>query len=412
MIVDSAFLGSALMVVILLLVGVLISRTKLPAAVKVFLVVGLGARLAGAWARQTIAADARVYFQWGERYAEYFARFDLAPLFDPALWRSAGWVGTNAVAYPAGFAIAVLGPAWYGVFLVYTLLAFAGVVAYGLAFRANAPGGGPTSYWAWLMLFPSLVFWPSSIGKEALMMLGLGITAFGFLRREESASWWLVATGLLIVYAIRPQVAAIAALAIVLTYTLRPQGMGPLRVIESTLILGVGLVVMWAALESSDVGGADLESIEEYVVESNRRSQQGGSEIGAAGFGLSSVPVAAVNVLLRPFPWEATSLTTAVSALEVLLLWGLVVMKRRQLWAALRRWRTTRLTRYALLFAVLYVIGLGMNLGNLGIIARQRVLVFPLLFVLIQAGAVWVPRAQPVLFPQHSPVPGAPTSPA
>lgn len=386
------------MIVVLVGIGALVTRARLPLAVKTLVLAGLGLRVVGALARMQVAADSWVYLQWGERYAEYFARLDFSPLVDPSLWRTAQWVGTNAVAYPAGFAIVLLGPTRFGVFLVYTLLAFIGVAAYGLAFRRSLPAADTTSYWAWLMLFPSLVFWPSSLGKEALMILGLGIAAFGFLGREERANWAVVALGVAVVFAIRPQVAAIVVLAMAMSYVLRPQNLGPLRVLESLAILAVGLFVMANLLEP-EVGDASLASVEGYVEYNSAMTAQGDSEVGAAGFGLASIPLAILNVLFRPFPWEAHNLSSLISALEVVLMWGLIYWKRRQVMAALRNWRHSRLLRFALLFTLLYVIGLGMNIGNLGIIARQRVLVFPLLFAFVEAGAMYLPRQTAAAYP-------------
>lgn len=379
------------MVVALVGVGALVARSRLPVAIKTLVIAGLFLRLAGSLARQALAADAIMYFKWGERYAGYFARFDFAPLYDPSLWRSTQWVGTNAVAYPAGVAIAFIGSTWFGVFVIYTLMAFAGLFAYGLAFRRNVYASHAVSYWAWLMLFPSLVFWPSSIGKEALMTLGLGIVVLGFFGKKERGNWTLVLLGVLLVYAIRPQVAAIVVFAIALSYVLRPQTLSPLHVLESIVIIVVGLVVMGRLLEP-EVGDASLSAIEEYIEYGNRVTAQGGSEIEAAGFGVTAIPLSIVNVLLRPFPWEAHNLPSLISALEVVLMWGGIFWKRKQVMAALRNWRHSRLTRFSLLFTVLYVIGLGMNMGNMGIIARQRVLVFPLLFAFVESGAMFLQR--------------------
>ena len=67
-------------------------------------------------------------------------------------------------------------------------------------------------------------------------------------------------------------------------------------------------------------------------------------------------------------------------------MWGLIYFRRKQLGAALREWRSHRVLRFVIPFALLYVIALGMNLSNLGLMARQRTLVFPFLFFIVEAG--------------------------
>ena len=98
-----------------------------------------------------------------------------------------------------------------------------------------------------------------------------------------------------------------------------------------------------------------------------------------------------VNVLFRPFIWEAHNVTALVSALEVMLIWGLVWRRRSRLRGALSMWRRHRMLRFAIPFVLLYVVALGMNLSNLGLVARQRVLVFPLLFLVVEAGSAFRP---------------------
>jgi hypothetical protein len=64
----------------------------------------------------------------------------------------------------------------------------------------------------------------------------------------------------------------------------------------------------------------------------------------------------------------------------------MVWIRRRQFVASLRTWREDPLTRLSIVFVLVYAVGLGMMLSNLGIIARQRVFLFPFLLVLLQDG--------------------------
>jgi hypothetical protein len=101
-----------------------------------------------------------------------------------------------------------------------------------------------------------------------------------------------------------------------------------------------------------------------------------------------------VNVLFRPFPWEAHNLSAAVSALEILLMWGILWVRRRQLYGLARIWRRHRVVRFGVVFVAIYTVALGLNFANLGLIARQRTLMLPLFFLVVEAGALAVPAAR------------------
>src|SRR5205085_1758787 len=81
-----------------------------------------------------------------------------------------------------GLIYAVIGPTQLGGFLVYAWLGFLGLVLFYRAFRIAFPEGDHRRYARFLFLLPSLLFWPSSIGKDAWMVLMLGIAAYGAAR--------------------------------------------------------------------------------------------------------------------------------------------------------------------------------------------------------------------------------------
>ena len=129
----------------------------------------------------------------------------------------------------------------------------------------------------------------------------------------------------------------------------------------------------------------------------------GGSGIEAPPVGITGVPMALVNVLMRPFLWEGGSPTTLLAAAEMTALWIFVVLRRRQLLQALRGWRKSRLLCLSFAFILLYAIPLGMVLANLGILARQRIFLFPFFFVFLEAVPATVDRRSRTAMLRRSP---------
>jgi hypothetical protein len=135
------------------------------------------------------------------------------------------------------------------------------------------------------------------------------------------------------------------------------------------------------------IEGLNLESASEVRDEVTRRTSAGGSEFTAPN---TSTPpgllVGLVTVVVRPFPWEASGFQLA-AAIEgaVLLCVGIVSWWRRRrvlLRSLLERW-----PRMAMAYVLAFAWGFS-AVGNFGILARQRSLMLPFLFVLIAVAKV------------------------
>ena len=65
-----------------------------------------------------------------------------------------------------------------GAFLIFGLVAFIGSYFWYRALVDAVPFVNRRLFFIFMMFAPSIVFWPSSLGKEALMQLGLGAVAW------------------------------------------------------------------------------------------------------------------------------------------------------------------------------------------------------------------------------------------
>lgn len=117
-------------------------------------------------------------------------------------------------------------------------------------------------------------------------------------------------------------------------------------------------------------------------------------EEGATGLG--GVLLGTVNVLFRPFPWEADGIAFALTAVEVSVLWTIFAWRVRSVRNFFRSSRRSRLMWLSLVFVLLYAVLLGLALRNLGIVARQRIHIFPFLLIPLAGGMVKPMRRTPV----------------
>ncbi|AXI76663.1 hypothetical protein [Peterkaempfera bronchialis] len=309
--------------------------------------------------------------------------------------------GTGFVIIVTGVVYLVTGPSLLGGFLVYSWLGFWGLLLFWRGVQIAFPEAESRRYAKLLFFLPSLLFWPSSIGKDAWMMLCLGATAYGtarLLERRRGAFAW-IAAGSLGTGMVRPHVTVLAGAGLVIAYVLRRRpkevsALGPLRTILTVAVLGVGVMLMLQQV-SSFFGTAGAGQVDQVLQETARRTSQGGSQLTAtAGAGISDdaapsvslsplgLPMAVVTVLFRPFPFEASNLQNLVQSVECFAL--LIVFIRS--WPRLRQVPRLFVRRPYMAFTVVYTLlfcWAFSSINNMGILSRERVQVLPLVLVLL-----------------------------
>lgn len=283
----------------------------------------------------------------------------------------------------------VIGPTTLAAFLVYGSFAFWGAYLLYRAFRVALPHADHRRYALLVFFLPSMLYWPSSIGKEAWLLLFVGATALGaakFFARQRGAMA-LLAVGAVGTAVVRPHIAVLLFAALFVAQLFRPAS----GQVTSVLSRAAGLLVMGAAAwvlstQSAQFLGTDdisIQAVSETLDMASGRTSQGGSEFTPVPVeSVFGIPVATLTVLYRPFPWEASNIQMLAQSLEGLFLLGLTAAS----WPRLRRLPSTMRRNAYVVFAVVYIgafIVAFSGFGNFGILARQRVLMLPFFLVLL-----------------------------
>ena len=335
-------------------------------------------RLGGALARYAIivayydgAGDAFRYHSAGEFLRD--RTFD----GDFSLWTTEGWNGTRGLEW----ATAVLGvPALgsiIGEFFLFSAVGFVGLAMCVVALRRSTPGlpGRPLA----LVMFcwPSLVFWPSSIGKESMVLLALGMISIAII--GERRNWALLGLSMMLAFLIRPHVAGLLGVGLVMFDTLDKQLKRSAVLLRLTVS---SLVAVWLVIQGAATIGVDatvLDSVTEEIQYRSNNTNRGGSSMGARNIDAVSLPLGLFNVLFRPLPFEARGPTMAIAAIEVFVFWAWMWKSRRAVGHTLRAWRRNRYLVFGMSFGLPYAALIGLTFVNMGILARQRVLMMPFL---------------------------------
>jgi len=388
---DLAFLGLSAVVLLLTLAWAGRSRSGFPPRL-LFAAVVL--RIIGSFVRYELIylyyrglGDAVRYFQDGLSIARDIWAFQVSPL-SLQFWVSNGhWWGTDFLIRLSAVAVAIVGPSLRAEAVLFSLAAFVGLYLIALALRDSQPR--PDSHVrcaAWLWLWPSLWFWPSSVGKEAVLMLAVGLVAYGYTGRGKGIRWFFFLAGLGLAFCIRPHVTAVLAMSAVAAHWMSTwQSFNFRRLLEVVLAIGLAFVALAGMREQFGLADADLEGVKEFVEYRAEQTLSGGSQIGTVPLAPQGVPLAFINVWMRPFPWEVHNMTSAFASVELVFFWTMVWRRRRAVVLAMKSWRRHRLLGFGLPLLIAYTLMIGLAFGNLGIIARQRVLVFPFMLLFLAA---------------------------
>jgi hypothetical protein len=335
-----------------------------------------------------------VYDGNGDAGVYHAAGTVLAPLFRSGIYGDLGQIsGTRFVEILTGHVYVLTGPTRLGGFMVFSWFAFLGCYLFYRAFRVAYPDGDGRRYALLVFFFPTLLFWPSSIGKEAFMMLVLGAAALGAAQltagRFRGLMW--LGLGLWGSAIVRPHIALIVGVALAVAAPIAlvagdtsgerrdRRRLGGAVLVLALLLSGptvIGLAETFLKLDS-----LSTESTREKLGEVTEQTAQGGSRFGTLspnnplGFA-----VGAVTVLFRPFPMEAHNTQAVLAGLEGVALLALCVASVRRLARLPRQLFRRPYAAFALVYTFAFIYAFT-SVVNFGILVRQRAQLLPVLFV-------------------------------
>jgi hypothetical protein len=299
---------------------------------------------------------------------------------------------TRVVGYLTGLLYVVFGTTYFGGFIIFSWLAWLGLLFFLRAFMVAMPNAPPYRACLLIMFLPSLVFWPSSTGKDALMVFLLGLLTLGASRLLANSKVliglvWIVIAGFAILN-IRPHLLVISTAAMGLSLLSRESGhggrrgvlwrIGLLAVLVPVLVSGLGRV---DTLMGTTAGGS--ANINASLDETVSRTEIGGSAFKAIPVRTPwDLPGGTVTVLYRPFIFEARSVQVLISAIEGSLLVVMTVMAYRWIWTVFPAMYRNNFAAYCGGYVIGFVVAFS-NISNAGILSRQRVQMFPLLMILV-----------------------------
>ena len=333
-------------------------------------------------------ADSGQYHATGLQVAENFRQGILST-------RSLDLAGTDEghnISIITGAVYAVLGRQEIVGFLAFAWFGFLGQILFFRAFLTGVENGNQRRYALLVFLLPSLLYWPSAIGKEAYMMLAIGLATLGVAHllgpRPRARGVLYIALGALAILQVRPHVAAIVLGGIAVGAIARRPGSLSVRQTGPRVLLLILLIplLFLAITRMNQFFGADdlnVDTVDTTFERTRDQTTTGGSQFETSRVDSPlDLPAAVVSVLFRPFPWEIRNGTTLAAALEGVLLLTLLIACHRSIASVPGQVLRNPYLAFVVGYSTLFIIAFA-NVGNIGILARQRTQLLPLLLTLL-----------------------------
>ena len=328
------------------------------------------------------AVDSLTYYRTGVDWAANFGMLGTDAILHP-YW------GTPFITMLAG-ALIYFVPSEAAVAGTFALVSFWGQYFLYRGFRIAFPEGDHYEMALLVLLLPSLSFWSATVGKEAVILLGIGLFVYGYARasaRANPAGYLIAGLGGVIVGLTRPHIAAMLALALASAISLSSTKRGIVGMLNK--FIGIPLIIAGTiylvARAQTFVNAGDFSSGVTSIQKIQHNSSAGGSGFSGS---LSSRILFAPFLLFRPFPWEISSAVAALASLEGLALAVLFWRRRRNLWYVVQNWRNPFII-FILVFSLQFVVAFSAAISNFGILTRERVMLLPIAVML-----VCLPRAR------------------
>lgn len=290
--------------------------------------------------------------------------------------------GTQGVRFVVSFLSQGFGLSFLGCSLVFQFFGFIGLLAFDGALREVTPDKSRNiRLLATLIVFlPSVSFWSSGLGKDALSFCAMGLSLWAALRLKRR--WWLLAIAVLLMLLVRPHMAGMLGLGLAGSFIFQRGIPLPQRVVLGGIALAAAVFLVPLGLNYAGVGeDAGAEDVMEYIEGRQGHNLKGG---GAVDISSMSPPVQMFTYLFRPTLIEARNLFSLAAALDNTILLFLFVAGG---WALIKKPLPAHLLAHNRMFLWIYSLCawliLAMTTANLGIALRQKWMFAPMLIFLL-----------------------------
>ena len=290
--------------------------------------------------------------------------------------------GTHFIDYVSYILVSYFNLPYLGLFLFFNIIGSIGlVIFYAILYSITRNSSRTIKRMAVLFVFlPSISFWSSAIGKDAISFLAIVLALWAALNLSRRTL--LMAIAIVLMLLVRPHMAGILVISLLVSMLIGSKKMSFMKkLLISSIIFPIAIILVPFAGKYAGIQDVtNAEEINSYIESRQSVNMDGGSSLDITSM---SLPVKVFTYLLRPLPHEVHSITSLLSSIDNLLLLGLFLYGVRFL-------RVKKITISNHTFMWVYVaiatFLLSSMTPNLGIAVRQKWMIMPILIYLLFAG--------------------------
>lgn len=284
-------------------------------------------------------------------------------------------VGTRAVTYFTSFFSRYLDASYFNTTLCFGFFGTLGLVFLYLSLSKYLEK--LSWYWFFLLFIPSMSFWSSGLGKDAISFFS--VCLFLYTITSNKKLYILLPISFFFMFMVRPHIALMMIVSFVIYFIFRSKihllaKLIILPVIIAGVVVSSGFVQQYVGLDE-----ASLDSVSGYVDSRQNYNQGGGSSIDLQSM---SYPMQMFTYLFRPLPFDAHSALALFTSIEntiLLILFLYVLFKNKfKLYAFVEGKHA-----WLLIYVFLTCSMLAITTANLGIATRQKWMFMPILIYLL-----------------------------
>jgi hypothetical protein len=288
--------------------------------------------------------------------------------------------GTDAATSLTALFVHGFGQSFLGAFLIFNIFGTIGLLAFDASLRIAIQNKGRNlQYLATLIIFlPSVSFWSSAIGKDALSFMATGLALWAALDLVRRLP--LMAFAVVVMLLVRPHMAAIMVLALMGAFLFDSKALYGKKIILVSIAAAVVASLIPFALKY--VGAGDVVNVEtliDYIELRQTYNMDGGGGIDIASM---SLPMSLFTYLFRPIIFEAKTIFALMASIDNLILLYLFIVAGYSMLT-----RRIRVSQEGRIFMWLYSMAawfiLSSTSANLGISLRQKWMFVPMLVFLL-----------------------------
>lgn len=287
-------------------------------------------------------------------------------------------LGTLGVVVITGFFSSVLNLSFLATFFAFNIFGYIGLLAFDSCLR-NISINKPKfiqSLCTLIIFLPSVSFWSSNIGKDSISFMAVGLALWSTTQKNKHYS--LLLTSIIVMLIVRPHIAALMAIAFVVSMALQSGISFFQRVILFSLGATLAAVLVPLAIDTS--GLSELDRLNEYIEQRQSYNQTGGGGIDISSM---SAPLKLFTYLFRPLPFEAHSIFALAASVDNIILLGLFIFGIISLLKYKKQENFYENSVFLWIYVIITWLTLSFTTANLGISLRQKWMFTPILIYLL-----------------------------